>query len=246
MKHRDKTERGVEALARKRKSNQLTDKQRSLISHHAQKSPVTEQFRTLRTNIQFSSIDKVVKKILISSSGPAEGKSTVIANLGVVMAQQGKRVLLIDSDLRKPTVHFTFQLENTFGLTSVLTRAESFESAVQETAVENLEVLTSGPVPPNPSELIGSRSMELFLSQIEKDYDYILFDAPPINVVTDGQILATKTDGVVLVIRSGKTEKEAAIKAVELLKKTNSNIIGTVLNDREMKEDTYYYYAEGK
>ncbi|WP_342664072.1 CpsD/CapB family tyrosine-protein kinase [Alteribacter aurantiacus] len=236
----------MDRLARRRNKNQLTDKQRSLIAFHAQRSPVTEQFKSLRTNIQFAAVDKQIKRLLICSSGPAEGKSTVIANLATVLAQQGKHVLLIDSDLRKPTVHFTFQLDNTYGLTNVLTRSETFESTVQETPVENLHVLTCGPVPPNPSELLGSRAMERFLNDIDKDYDYILFDAPPVNAVTDAQVLSTLTDGVVFVLRSGKTEKEAAVKAVDALKKANATILGTVINDREMKETSYYYYGEKK
>ncbi|WP_328587735.1 CpsD/CapB family tyrosine-protein kinase [Alteribacter lacisalsi] len=233
----------METLARRRKQkDQLTDKQRSLIAYHSQKSPVTEQFRTLRTNIQFASVDKNIKKILIASSGPAEGKSTVIANLGVVLAQQGNRVLLVDSDMRKPTVHFTFQLNNTMGLTSVLTRSKRFLDVVQNSGIEDLDVLSSGPVPPNPSELLGSKAMARFLDEADQQYDYILFDAPPVNLVTDAQVLSSLTDGVIFVLRSGKTERETAVKAVNALKKANANVIGTVLNDRKMDDNSYYYY----
>ncbi|PYZ96013.1 capsular biosynthesis protein [Alteribacter lacisalsi] len=243
MTIRDSAERDVETLARRRKQkDQLTDKQRSLIAYHSQKSPVTEQFRTLRTNIQFASVDKNIKKILIASSGPAEGKSTVIANLGVVLAQQGNRVLLVDSDMRKPTVHFTFQLNNTMGLTSVLTRSKRFLDVVQNSGIEDLDVLSSGPVPPNPSELLGSKAMARFLDEADQQYDYILFDAPPVNLVTDAQVLSSLTDGVIFVLRSGKTERETAVKAVNALKKANANVIGTVLNDRKMDDNSYYYY----
>nr|WP_232735682.1 CpsD/CapB family tyrosine-protein kinase [Alteribacter populi] len=231
---------------RKNKKNQLTDKQRSLITQYDPKSPAAEQFRTLRTNIQFASVDKEIRTIMITSSTPGEGKSTAIANLGVVLAQQQKRVLLIDSDLRKPTVHFTFQLPNQMGLTNVLTRQSSFEEAVIETPVPFLEVLPSGPVPPNPSELAGSKAMKDLLSKVKDTYDYILLDAPPVNVVTDPQILSNQCDGVILVVRSGKTEEDAGKKAVDSLKKANANILGAVLNDRDMKETNYYYYYAEK
>ncbi|TMW72238.1 CpsD/CapB family tyrosine-protein kinase [Alteribacter natronophilus] len=232
-------------MARKRNKNQLTDKQRSLITQVDPKSAVSEQYRTLRTNIQFASVDKEIRKIMVSSSGPGEGKSTTIANLGVVLSQQQKRVLLIDSDLRKPTVHFTFQLPNQTGLTNVLTRQATFEEAVLETEIPYLEVLPSGPVPPNPSELIGSKSMRDLLAKVEGIYDYVILDAPPVNLVTDPQILSSQCDGVVLVVRSGKTEVDGAKKAVESLKKANAHIIGAVLNDREMEDKSYsYYYAE--
>jgi len=179
---------------------------------------------------------------MVTSSAPGEGKSTTLANLGVVLAQQQKRVLIIDSDLRKPTVHFTFQLPNKTGLTNVLTRQLTFDDAVLETSVPFLEVLTSGPIPPNPSELLASKAMRDFVKELEEVYDYILLDAPPINAVTDPQLLSKITDGVILVIRSGKTEEEGAIRAVESLRKVNAHIIGAVLNDQKQSETSYYYY----
>ncbi|SDZ46480.1 capsular exopolysaccharide family [Evansella caseinilytica] len=230
----------------KRKNNQLSDKQRSLITHFDQKSPISEQYRTLRTNIQYAAIDRQIRTIMVTSTTPGEGKSTTVGNLGVVLAQQQKRVLLVDGDLRKPTNHFTFQLPNTLGLTSVLTKQVSFDEAVKETAVPFLEVLTSGPIPPNPSELLASKAMKEFTEGISEIYDYILFDAPPVNAVTDPQILSKLVDGVILVIRSGKTEEESAKKAVDSLNKVEANIIGAVLNDQKMEESSYnyYYYSE--
>lgn len=234
----------VKALARSRRkrTRQLSDKQRSLITFFDPKSPITEQFKTIRTNIQFASVDRKVQTIMVTSSEPGEGKSTTIANLGVVLAQQQKRVLIIDSDLRKPTVHFTFQLPNKTGLTNVLTRQLDFDSTVLETAVPFLEVLPSGPLPPNPSEILASRSMGELIKELEQIYDYILLDAPPVNVVTDPQIISKLADGVILVIRSGKTEEESAKLAVEKLKKVEANIIGSILNDKETKDTHYYYY----
>nr|WP_307324862.1 CpsD/CapB family tyrosine-protein kinase [Evansella vedderi] len=229
-------------LRRNKRKSQLSDKQRSLITYFDPKSPISEQFRTLRTNIQFASVDKTLRTIMVTSSAPGEGKSTTLANLGIVLAQQQKRVLIIDGDMRKPTVHFTFQLPNTSGLTNVITKQQSFEDAVYETSVPFLEVLTSGPVPPNPSELLGSRAMGEFIKEMEKIYDYILFDAPPVALVTDPQILSKHCDGVILVVRSGKTEEDIAKRAVESLKKVNANIIGAVLNDKKLEETSYYYY----
>ncbi|MDG5789294.1 CpsD/CapB family tyrosine-protein kinase [Evansella sp. AB-P1] len=229
-------------MARRNRNSKLSDKQRSLVAHFDQKSPIAEQFRTLRTNIQFAGVDKKIRTMMVTSSTPGEGKSTTIANLGTVLAQQQKRVLIIDGDLRKPTAHFTFQLPNQTGLTNVLTRQSSFDDAVKETMVPYLEVLTSGPLPPNPSELLGSKAMRDLVKELEMVYDYILFDAPPVNAVTDPQILSKLTDGVILVVRSGKTEEDAAKKAVESLKKVDATILGAVLNDQKMKDSQYYYY----
>ncbi|WP_096185795.1 CpsD/CapB family tyrosine-protein kinase [Evansella halocellulosilytica] len=228
-------------MARNRKS-EISDKQRNLVAHFDKKSPITEQFRTLRTNIQFASIDRKIQTMMVTSSTPGEGKSTTISNLAVVLAQQGKKVLIIDADLRKPTVHFTFQLPNQVGLTTVLAKQTEFYDAVYETSIDNLDVLTSGPVPPNPSELLGTKAMNAFIKELEKHYDYILFDAPPVTIVTDPQIISRYCDGVILVVRSGKTEEEDAKKAVEALEKVEANILGAVLNDRKLKDSQYYYY----
>ena len=218
---------------------------RKLITKLDPKSPVSEQFRTLRTNIQFSSVDEEIKSIMVTSSGPGEGKSTTIANLAVVFAQQGKKVLLIDSDLRKPTVHYTFNLTNTFGLTNVLTRQSELLNVVKESMEKNLYILTSGPIPPNPAELLGSRAMEQVLKEAEEEFDMIFFDAPPLLAVTDGQVLASKCDGTILVVSSGRTETEQVVKAKELLDSANSHIIGVVLNNKKLDmANQYYYYGE--
>ena len=206
------------------------------------KSPISEQYRTIRTNIQFSSIDQEIKKIVVTSSGPGEGKSTTVANLAVVFAQQGKKVLLIDSDLRKPTMHYTFNFANTFGLTNVLTKQSKLHDVMKESMEKNLYILTSGPIPPNPAELLSSKVMEQFMKEIEEEFDMILFDSPPLLAVTDGQILASKCDGTILVVNSGKTGTDQAMKAKELLNAANSHILGVVLNSRKMESSNYYYY----
>ncbi|MBP1081588.1 MULTISPECIES: CpsD/CapB family tyrosine-protein kinase [Bacillus] len=219
---------------------------RSLITIMEPKSPSSEQYRTIRTNIEFSSVDKNVRSILITSSGPGEGKSTTAANLAVVFAQQGKRVLLIDSDLRKPTVQYTFQLDNTDGLTTVLLKQMSLKTIVQKCMVDNLDILTSGPIPPNPAELLSSKSMGKLLEDAYKIYDIIIFDSPPVLAVTDAQILANHTDGSLLVVSSGKTEKELAVKAKEVLSSTKSKLLGAVLNGKKLEQSSYYYYYGGK
>ncbi|MFT8710279.1 MAG: CpsD/CapB family tyrosine-protein kinase [Sporolactobacillus sp.] len=227
----------------RRNSNNTILKQRHLISHHSPKSTAAEQFRTIRTNIDFSEVNGELKKIMVTSSSPGEGKSTVAANLAVVNAQQGKKVLLIDGDLRKPTIQYTFKLPNTNGLTTVLTKKIELEEAIQETSVKNLYVLPSGPIPPNPAELLSSPMMGALLKYALESYDLIIFDTPPILAVTDAQILSNLCDGSVLVVRSSVTEKELAKRAKELLLKAQSRILGVVLNGKQaVKADGYYYY----
>ncbi|ULT59969.1 CpsD/CapB family tyrosine-protein kinase [Neobacillus drentensis] len=206
------------------------------------KSPISEQYRTIRTNIQFSSVDNEVKSLMVTSTGPGEGKSTTVANLAVVFAQQGKKVLLVDADLRKPTVHYTFSQTNTFGLTSVLTKQMTLEKAVADTDEKNLFVLTSGPIPPNPAELLSSKAMEQFYQEVLNLFDVVLFDTPPLLAVTDAQILANKCEGSILVVSSGKTEKDQVVKAKELLDSAQSKLLGVVLNNKKMKDTNYYYY----
>jgi capsular exopolysaccharide synthesis family protein len=234
----------VKPLSRKRKLRKTIQDltQRSLITHINSKSPISEQYRTIRTNIQFAAVDKEFKTLMVTSSGPGEGKSTTVANLAVVLAQQGKRVLLIDGDLRKPTVHYTFKVSNIYGVTNVLTRQSTLRDAIVSTKIPDVDVLPSGPVPPNPSELINSKSMDHLIEEVSAQYDYVLFDTPPILAVTDAQLLAHRVDGVILVISSGKTEIDAAVKSKELLEHADANILGTVLNAKEMRKEKYYYY----
>ncbi|GIN69629.1 protein-tyrosine kinase [Bacillus sp. J14TS2] len=215
---------------------------RKLVAKANPKSPISEQYRTIRTNIEFSAVDEEISTLMVTSSGPAEGKSTTTANLAVVFAQQGKRVLIVDADMRKPTVHYTFGITNTIGLTNVLTRQVVLEEAARSTDVENLHVLPSGPIPPNPAELLGSKGMQLFFEGAKEQYDLIIFDTPPVLAVTDAQILANKCDGTVLVVASGKTELESAQKTKELLAAAQAKILGVVLNNKKMEKTDYYYY----
>ncbi|KNH16802.1 capsular biosynthesis protein [Priestia megaterium] len=232
-------------MARKNKA-QKNDKmltlKRRLLAHNSPKDPVAEQYRTIRTNIQFSNVDQDIKTIVVTSSGAEEGKSTTTSNLATVYAQQGLNVLLIDADLRKPTGHYTFRLENHIGLTNVLTRQSTLAQAVQESEIPHLSVLTSGPIPPNPSELLASAQMAELLKEMKEQFDMIIFDTPPILAVADAQILANQVDGTILVVSSGKTEKDAALKSKELLSNAQGKLLGVVLNNRKVEEGNYYYY----
>ena len=230
------------ALKRNIQKNAPGSTKRQLITNTDPKSPISEQYRTIRTNILFSSVDETLRSILVTSTSPGEGKSTTISNLAVVFANQGKQVLLVDADMRKPTMHYTFGLQNNIGLTNVLTKQTTMQEAVVKTGIDNLSALPSGPIPPNPAELLGSFSMKEFLAQAQEKYDYVLFDTPPILAVTDAQLLANQCDGTVLVINSGKTEIEAAQKAKELLEAAKAKLLGAVLNNQKLKDSAYYYY----
>jgi protein-tyrosine kinase len=226
----------------KKKTKKIGSNERNLITHYAPLAAISEQYRTIRTNIQFSSVDESIRTILVTSSGPEEGKSTTVANLAVVFAQQGKKVLLIDADLRKPTVHYTFQLDNTAGLTNVLTKQTQLQKAAVTTLVDNLSVLSSGPIPPNPAELLGSKAMDDMLEAALEQFDIVIFDTPPVLAVTDAQILANKCDGTILVVGSGKTQIEPAVKSKELLLSSKGKLLGVVLNRKNAKDSQYYYY----
>ncbi|MBP3953166.1 CpsD/CapB family tyrosine-protein kinase [Bacillus suaedae] len=226
-------------MARRMKANN----QRQLIADTDRTSPITEQYRTIRTNIEFSAVDESIQTIMFTSAGPGEGKSTTAANLAIVMAQNEQSVLLIDADLRKPTMHYTFGTQNITGLTSVLTKKDNLEDAVIKTKINHLSILPSGPVPPNPAELLNSFMMKRLLESARQLFDVIIIDTPPVMAVTDAQILASKCDGVVLVLSSGKTEREQIIKTKDLLLKSKAKIIGTVLNNKKIDSGQYYYYS---
>ncbi|MEH7335237.1 CpsD/CapB family tyrosine-protein kinase [Neobacillus drentensis] len=227
---------------KKNKISNSSNNSRKLVASFDPKSPISEQYRTIRTNIQYSSVDQELKAIMVTSSGPAEGKSTTIANLAVVFAQQGKKVLIVDADLRRPTVHYTFDTNNTTGFTTVLTKQSTLLKTIEETDEENLYILTSGPIPPNPAELLSSKSMEKFIEDAKNEFDIVLFDTPPLLAVADPQILANQCDGSILVVFSGKTEIDQAKKGKELLENAKSKLIGVVLNHQEATKSNYYYY----
>lgn len=227
------------------KKTKLLNTRRKLIAKLNPKSQISEQFRTIRTNISFSSVDNDLQLLMVTSSGPGEGKSTIVGNLAVVFAQQGKKVLLADADLRRPTVHYMFGMTNTFGLTTVLTKRGTLLETVSKCDVKNLHLLPSGPIPPNPAELLSSRAMKEFLKEAKEQYDIILLDTPPVLAVTDAQVLANQCDGTILVVSSGKAEIDAVKKSKELLESANANLLGVVLNNKKT-QNTHYYYYYGK
>ncbi|NOU88994.1 polysaccharide biosynthesis tyrosine autokinase [Paenibacillus sp. LMG 31460] len=220
---------------------------RPIITHQNPKSPISEAYRTLRTNIQFSSIDEELKVIMVTSAGPGEGKSTTLVNLAVAYAQADKKVLVIDADLRKPTMHHTLQVSNRWGLTNLLTNQLTIQEVLQETSIPNLSIISSGPIPPNPSEILASKRMVSILDELKLQFDIILIDAPPAIAVTDSQIIATRSDGVILVVDSDKVKRDIALKAKQNLDNVRARILGVVLNNVDRKnKDAYYYYYYGE
>lgn len=216
----------------------------ALFTVAAPKSPVTEQFKTVRTNIKFAQTDKPIKSVVITSSGPSEGKSTLSSNLAVAFAQSGMRTLLVDADMRRPVVNSTFDLENTRGLSTLLSvRRLSLNDVIQESEIPNLSVMTSGPKAPNPSELLSSHRMRRVIELLEQQYDFIIFDMPPLINVTDAQIISNQVDGVILSVKEGVTEKPLLTKAVNLLRQVDANVLGTVYIGSAPEAGYGYYYS---
>lgn len=209
------------------------------------RSIAAESYRTLRTNLQYSSFDEEYKVIVVTSAEPGEGKSTTAGNLALSIAEGDKKVVLIDCDLRKPSLHKKFEISNTAGLSDVIVGKESI-SVVGHRHNNNLTILTSGKIPPNPSEMLGSKSMKALLDALRKVFDYVILDTPPVQAVTDAQILSNRADGTILVVRAEKTKKDSVVNSINLLKKVNANIIGTVLNGVDTKRNNYYYYYGDK
>lgn len=231
----------------KNKSNESIKNGVQLITVMHPKSPISEQFRTLRTNINFMAIDSPIKTLALTSANAIEGKSTVTDNLAVVWAQNGQRVLLVDADMRCPTLYRTFDLDNQQGLTTILTSREhtiDLNKIIQPSGIDNLSLLPSGPIPPNPSELLSSQRMQVFLKGVKNSYDLVILDVPPMLEVTDTQVLSHSLDAVIMVIRQGRTQKMAARRSVELLKMAHANLLGYVMNDADAGYGYGYGYGE--
>lgn len=229
----------------KKKRRPIQTVARKLVTRINPKSIVSEQFRTIRTNINFSTPDKELKTLLFTSSSSGEGKSTSAANVAIVFAEEGKNVLLVDADMRKPSMHHTFHTANTMGLSNLLTRKWELVDVVKKTAIDGLSLVTCGAIPPNPAELLGSKTMGSLMAQLIGEYDLVIFDSPPILAVADAQILSNKCDGTILVINSGVTEKESVVKAKEALTSSNATILGTILNNFALEKDHYLYQYYG-
>jgi len=212
-----------------------------LIALRDPRSPAAEAYRTLRTNIQFSSLDKPLQTLLATSTAPDEGKSTTIANLAVTMAQAEQRVILVDCDLRRPTLHTLFDLPNDAGLTSLILAQEDAEIPLQDTGVAGLSLLASGPLPPRPADVLGSRRMEVVVGRLRAEADIVLFDTPPVVAVIDAAVLATKVDGVLLIFQANQTSRDRARQARQILERVKANIVGVVLNNAPAEQGYGYY-----
>lgn len=215
-----------------------------IVSYNNPKSPISEAYRNIRTNIEFSNLDEDLKTIVVTSSKQNEGKSTVIANLAASFANlDNKKVLIIDGDLRNPTVHRMFGVSNVFGLTDILTGGKEFIECIHKSKIDGLHVITGGKIPPNPSEMLASKKMRNFINDINKYYDYIFIDAPPIGIVTDAGIISSFCDGTILVVGSKESDIEAVKISKDRLDKINANILGVVLNKYEAEGSAYGYYS---
>lgn len=203
-------------------------------------SAAAEAYRTLRTNILFSSLDKPLHTLLVTSTAPDEGKSTTLANLAVTMAQAEQRVLVVDCDLRRPSLHALFGAPNERGLTSAILEQGEGPLPVQNTVVPGLTLLTSGPLPPRPGDLLGSRRMAQLIERLRAEADIVLFDTPPVGAVADAAALAPRVDGVLLVLHAGMTRRDRAREARQLLEKVKANIVGVVLNGAKLERGYTY------
>lgn len=220
----------------------------NLVTQNDPKNPAAEAYRVIRTGIQFAQAGKELQTIALTSCTPNEGKSTTIANLAVVLTQAGKSVLLIDCDLRNPTVHKNFNLSNKVGLSSCISMGTALSDAVQKTSIEGLYALTGGVIPPNPSELLGSEQMKNVLQRAKEQYDYVLIDTPPVMPVTDALIVSRFVDGMILVIASAEVKVEMARDVKNQLVNAGANILGVVLNKVRSEHHGYgygYYYYYG-
>jgi non-specific protein-tyrosine kinase len=213
----------------------------TLITLSDPRSPVSEAYRTLRTNLSFSSLDEPIRTLVVTSPAPDEGKSTTVANLAVTMAQGGRRTILVDCDLRRPALHTLFDCQAEPGLTNLLLE-EDGTPALQQTQVEGLQLLSSGPLPPNPADLLGSQKIDKVIATLVGSADVVLFDAPPVIAVTDAAVLGAKVDGVLLVIGAGKTRREHAERAKEMLERANVRIVGAALTNAPQDSSIGGYY----
>lgn len=242
--HTDQIVRNLKKTGRKFSESDVKRVESKLITRFSPKSPISEAYRSLRTNIQFADIDNPKRILMVTSSASKEGKSTTAVNLAVTLAQMGSRVLLIDSDLRRPALHNFFSVEKTYGLTNVLIGSLSFDDVLKKTEVDNLDLITAGDIPPNPSEMVASEAMRKLIDEAHQRYDFVVMDSPPVIAVTDAAILATRVDGTILVASSGFISKREVSRAVSLMKNVRSKIMGVVLNSLDIKRiyGSYYYY----
>ncbi len=214
-----------------------------VVAAHQPRSPISEAYRTLRTNLEFSAVDSGLHTLVVTSGNPQEGKSTTAANLAVVMAQAGKQVILVDADMRRPRVHALFGSSNNYGLTTAIMQGNpSPMEYVQDTDVPNLRIMTTGPIPPNPAEILGSQRTREVIDHLKEEADLIIFDSPPVLAVTDAAVLSTVVDGVLLVVEVGRTRRDVLYRATDALRRVGGHVLGAALNRVSSKRGGYYYY----
>jgi len=234
---------------RRAQPDQLGQSAKDLVVHVSPHSAVAECCRTIRTNLAFMSTDNPLRTITVTSPGPSEGKSTLAISLAITMAHSGKRVLLVDTDLRRPRLHKAFGTNSRVGVTSVLAGEQSIEESVQTTMVDGLSLLPCGPIPPNPSELLHTASFSRLISQLKERYDVVVFDSPPVGVVIDAAIIGPQVDGAIMVAKSARTSRDALAHALRQMGDVGTNILGCVLNDVDLSKQSgyggYYYYRGG-
>ena len=223
----------------------------NLIARENPKSPVSEAYRTIRTNIQFAGVDKAMKTVVFTSTTPDEGKSTVVANLGIVMAQAGQKVVIMDCDFRNPTQHRLFKLQNK-GLSNCIATGKDVLEIVQSSGTQGLDILTSGPVAPNPSEILASNRMKAVIDELKEKYDFVLIDTPPVLPVTDSSVISSIADGTILLTAWNQITPAMAKEAKTRLEQAGAKILGVILNKVEVATHGYgygygygYYYNYG-
>ena len=226
--------------ARKERGRAEEDLTRRLVTKLQPTGVASEAYRAIRTNLLYAFVDNPPKVIALTSAGPREGKSTTCTNLGVILAQAGQRTLILDCDLRKPTMHRIFGLRNLYGIVDVLVGERSLQEVWNE-PVEGLKVVPVGTVPRNPAEILGTRRFSEFLASVREDFDYVLIDTPPIGLVTDAAIVAVRGDGVLLVLDAQNTRKRAVRQAMRSLETVGANVLGTVMNNVNASRNEYYY-----
>lgn len=217
-----------------------------LYVHEKPKSTISEKFRGIRSNIMFSNAENEIGSLLVTSEKPTSGKSTISANIAVTYAQAGYKTLIIDGDMRKPTQHYIFDLPNNSGLSNLIINKATYSDSIKESNVDNLAILTAGPTPPNPSELITSSKFETIFNELLDHYDFIVIDTPPVNTVTDAQVYAQTVKNCVLVIDAEKNNKIEVKKAKDLLNKSDGKLLGAVLNKMPVDKNSSYYYYYGE
>lgn len=217
-----------------------------LYVHEKPKSTISEKFRGIRSNIMFSNAENEIGSLLVTSEKPGSGKSTISANIAVTYSQAGYKTLIIDGDMRKPTQHYIFDLPNNSGLSNLIINKATYSDSIKESNVDNLAILTAGPTPPNPSELITSSKFETIFNELLDHYDFIVIDTPPVNTVTDAQVYAQTIKNCVLVIDAEKNNKIEVKKAKDLLNKSDGKLLGAVLNKMPVDKNSSYYYYYGE